>query len=213
MKRILEPSELMLMEDQCNEYFNANRIRMRKFFIQQLVNTIEVSGTIADLGCGPCDYDVCISKIFPTITIDAYDGSAAMIALAKKNTILFPNINVLHKTIETIDKKYDVIISANTLHHFSNPAVFWKSVKSMSTGCTNIFIMDLLRPNSISELDNIINSSSIELTKLFKKDFKDSLQAAFTEQEIKEQLLNYDLHLSTITYAGELDIIIIYGSI
>ena len=211
MKRIIEPSELMIIDRQCEEYADAERTRMRDFFIHRLVNTIGILGRVADLGCGPGDYDMCISKIFPTVTIDAYDGSEAMILLAKETTKGSTNINLLHQQIESISKKYDVVISANTLHHFTDPNIFWKSIKTISTGKTNVFIMDLLRPNTLIELNEIVESSSITLSKLFKKDFVDSLHAAFTEEEIKKQLLDNNLNLSTTVYNGELNLITIHG--
>jgi trans-aconitate methyltransferase len=204
----------MLLEDQCKEYANTDRSPMREFFVNQLINTITLHGTIADLGCGPGDYGIHISKIFPDVIIDAYDGSAAMVSLAKKAASNFPNVRVFQVPVDAIDKKYDVIISANTLHHFSDPAVFWKAIKSLSSSSTRVFIMDILRPDSVSKLESIIATSTIKFNDLFRKDFKDSLHAAFTQEEIKEQILSQGLTLSTTTYTidRELDIIIIYGS-
>ena len=211
MNRIPEPTQLMTSVLQCKSYAEADRHRLRDFFVRALLNTFTLSGSVADLGCGPADYDVRIITAFPEILVDAYDGSAAMVELAKENVKEYSNISVIHAEIEKIDKKYDFIISANALHHFFDPNTFWRSIKSMSTGNTRIFIMDLLRPNSLEMLNKMVDSCVEEFSLSFRNDFEDSLKAAFTEQEIKNQLLDNSLNLSTTVYRENIDLIVIYG--
>lgn len=213
MKRIAESEELMLSEHQCNEYSNTDRHRLRNFFVKRLTSSYTLTGVIADLGCGPADYDVEISKFFPDIIIEAIDGSAPMIDIANKNTKGISNIVVKHQMIENIDNTYDAIISANVLHHFFEPDAFWNTIKNISKKNTKIFIMDLVRPSNADSIDAIIKECANDFPQSFKDDFRDSLKAAFTVEEIKSQLEKHDLDLSISVFKDAFEIMIIQGEI
>lgn len=213
MERIVESEELMTSEFQCKEYLNTDRSRLRDFFVRRLAKSFELSGTVADLGCGPADYDVEISKIFPNITIEAIDGSMSMISIARESTKEISSIVVKHQLIEQLNSTYDAVISANVLHHFFDPDVFWKAVKNISKQNTKIFIMDLIRPANPDEIDPIILNCANDFPQSFKDDFRDSLQAAFTVEEIEEQLKRNDLNLLISTFKDAFEIVIIQGEI
>jgi vacuolar-type H+-ATPase subunit C/Vma6 len=53
--------------------------------------------------------------------------------------------------------------------------------------------MDLLRPANESEAQKIVQSVSGKEAEILKEDFYNSLRAAFTVQEIKQQLETADL--------------------
>ena len=211
MKRVPEISELIEKESHCEDYTSANRELLRFFFMLTLGNTFGISGKVADLGCGAADYDVEICRKYPDVIIDAYDGSESMIKIAKKITSNEPRIDVKNQLIENIIGRYDVVISANTLHHFHNPNVFWGTVKNISFPGTKVFVMDLVRPETQDKLDMLVNTCTVNHSEGFKKDFRDSLLASFTEDEIKEQLLQNNLNLSVKIHRHDLDVAIIHG--
>jgi cyclopropane fatty-acyl-phospholipid synthase-like methyltransferase len=155
------------------------------------------NGYIANIGCGTCDYDIEICERFKDIIIDAYDDSEEMIKIAQErvNSSKFKNrINLKKQNIRNIKKKYDMIFSTNTLHHFYDPADFWISIKNMSNDKTKILIIDILRPESDNIINDIVTNSAQTLDNNFIKSYKNSLRSAFTIEEIKTQLVDNNLH-------------------
>jgi ubiquinone/menaquinone biosynthesis C-methylase UbiE len=191
--RILEP-ELMLDFDQCNQYNTANRVNLRNIFLEEINNNFIIEGTIADLGCGLADYSIELYDRFQNIDyIDAYDGSSTMLEIAKSNldqSKKVRKIKLINKLFNDIDEKYDIIYSNNTLHHLHNPDDFWKTIRRLSKPNSSIFIMDLIRPKNTKTLDNLVYMCDEGKIggELFLNDFRNSLLASFSIDEIKKQL-------------------------
>ena len=85
-------------------------------------------------------------------------------------------------------KIYDVIISKDLLHHIPDPDNFWKEIERLANDATSIFVMDLIRPGSEKDARKIVESVSPDEPEILKLDFYNSLLAAFTINEIKEQI-------------------------
>jgi len=197
-------SELMLDNTQCDQYNNADRSILKRIFLQEIRNNFKIKGSIADLGCGPADYSILLYDTFQEVYyIDAYDGSPSMIEIAKHNLNRYSTnrrINLINKMFDEIYGKYDIIFSTNTLHQLHDPNVFWKTIKRLSKTDSSIFIMDLVRPNKTEDIDRIIHIYEDEQIggPLFLEDFRNSLLAAFTVDEIKEQLNDHGFDSSLI---------------
>ena len=84
--------------------------------------------------------------------------------------------------------KFDIIISNSLLHHLHKPEDFWETVKALSHDDSQIFIADLFRPESESEIQTLVTRHMADSPPVLKKDFYNSLNAAFTPLEIQEQL-------------------------
>jgi trans-aconitate methyltransferase len=187
MKRVLEP-ELMLDQEQCLEFYRSVPDIVLSEKLRFLPETI--SGTVGELGCGPAVFTKMLLEKFPSISIDAYDGSDQMLRLAKMHIDDQDRINIINELIENIDKKYDMIISLNTLHHIHDPLIFWNTVKRMSTNHTKILVTDLMRPNDEESVYRIVDQvlGQSNENSLFKEDFVNSLKASFTKEEVEEQV-------------------------
>jgi ubiquinone/menaquinone biosynthesis C-methylase UbiE len=214
MKRIIEPDILMLDEDQCREFYEAHREGLIEFFIDQITYH-KVQGDIADLGCGPADYSFALSREFENIHIDCYDGSPTMIEIARDLVVADNKKITLYNTMfNDIKKTYDWVISTNTLHHFENPNEFWNVVKNISKPNANVFIMDLARPESEEIIEQYIEKFSFLDGEIFKNDFRNSLRASFTKEELEEQLKTNGLEtLSVDLCSFPLEILIVSGTI
>jgi len=90
--------------------------------------------------------------------------------------------------IEVPEKQYSVIISNSLLHHLHDPVVLWRCIKNYSPQCTAIFVMDLMRPQTTQEAKELVNTYSGAEPLILKQDFYNSLCAAFTLEEVQDQL-------------------------
>lgn len=196
MKRILEP-ELMKEIEQVSAYANADFEEPHSNFIAMLRSYCGSENeirTALDLGCGPGDITFKFAKVFPETIIDSVDGSKEMLDFAK-NILAEKNefqvrINYIHSMIDDYKstKKYDLIYSNSLLHHLPDPMVLWNKIAELSSSETYIFIMDLLRPETIEEAAKLKALYVRDEPEVLQKDFYNSLLAAFEIDEVKEQL-------------------------
>ena len=204
MKRISEP-ELMLEPDQVRAYAEADFEEPHSNFInlfnEKFPDDIP-GGLVLDLGCGPGDISFRFATAFQDTQIHAVDGSMEMLKYANgllsnktdiKNRIIF-----IHSTIQDYNPidKYDYIISNSLLHHLVDPMVLWVSVKNFSNIKCRFFIMDLLRPESIEDAMKLTNKYFKDAPGVLKKDFHNSLLAAFEVDEVVNQLATAGLDLT-----------------
>ena len=195
MKRIPEP-ELMTDEEQAIAYANADFKEPHNHFLELLTasvgNKLPESGTAIDLGCGAADISIRFAKVFPDYQIDALDGSEAMLAEGVKaiNAAGLTRINLIQVYLQETtltDKEYDLIFSNSLLHHLHDPMLLWNAVK-VAKGNPSIFIMDLMRPETAGQVDNLVNEYAQDEPEILQRDFRNSLKAAFTPDEVVLQL-------------------------
>jgi ubiquinone/menaquinone biosynthesis C-methylase UbiE len=219
MYRVPE-QELMTDENQAVGFNVSARSQSTYAYIEcyKLLCKVE-SGTVIDLGCGPGKLIVELAKLYPQLSITGVDASPAMIKIAKNNITdnrLQDSISLIESRFETLkDNTYDVITSAGTLHHTLNPAVFWNTIKRLAKPNSFVYIMDLVRPNSEADVLNIVQALGEHSNTYLKEDQFNSLKAAFTKEEIKDQLLQAGLTLKVIVTEHQLygKLVFIYGTI
>ena len=94
------------------------------------------------------------------------------------------------------------VISNALLHHLHNPQVLWESAKLLALPGAPIFVMDLFRPASLRQAKSVVEQYAAEAPDVLKRDFYNSLLAAFRVDEVKVQLqksgLSY-LHVEEIS--------------
>lgn len=191
MLRVTEP-EIMLDSAQSLAYYNYDRSKTKNLVknFYQLLLPSQVN-SIVDLGCGPGDLTLDLARLHPEATVVGIDGSDAMLALAGVNT----NVSFQRLTIGTdAIGNYDRVVSSMTLHHFHDANVFWNAIKDIDP--KDVFVFDLIRPNSEEELQSYIELNGPYDNIEFQNDFENSLRAAFTFEEISQQLTANGLNMS-----------------
>ncbi len=85
----------------------------------ELKNEINKSKfSCCDFGCGLGNFTDKLYEIFPSWQIYGVDYSQNAISYAKKH---FPNVSFINTELNKLKENFDIIISSNTLEHFSNP--------------------------------------------------------------------------------------------
>jgi len=156
---------------------------------------VELEGNILDLGCGPGDIAFRFAARFPNSSVIGVDGSGAMISLANERradeTQLRDRVTFIEGFIPGAPippGPYSAIVSNSLLHHLHHPELLWQTVSQYASPGTKIFIADLYRPMSEEDARLITDEYSADEPAILRRDFYNSLLAAFEPKEIRQQL-------------------------
>jgi ubiquinone/menaquinone biosynthesis C-methylase UbiE len=219
MERIVEP-ELMEGEEQSLAYAEADFEQPHSYFIQLFQEKFGncIGSNVLDLGCGTGDITLKFAKAYTDCHIDGIDGSKTMLSYAYKdlascNENIIDRVNFIEGILPQISltlAHYDVIISNSLLHHLHNPFVFWQCLQKFSQKGTKIFLMDLLRPDTMEKAHQLVKNYADSEPLILQRDFLNSLCAAFTLSEVKQQLFRENLDYLSLEQISDRHFIV-YG--
>lgn len=196
MQRIPEP-ELMDDEVQARAYAEADFEAPHSYFIelfQQTFQQLNINGSVLDLGCGPADIALRFAMAYPECEVHGVDGAAAMLALGNKairRAGLQQRIRLLRGYLPGISlplQQYGIVISNSLLHHLADPMTLWQTVQEYAAPAAPVFIMDLMRPASTQQAQALREEYAAGEPEILQHDFYHSLLAAYTPQEVRQQL-------------------------
>lgn len=199
MKRVLEP-ELMDDAAQARAYAKADFAEENQGFVDRFREYFPdwAGGHIVDLGCGPADIPIRLLRSFPGARVTAVDASRPMLDLAAEaiaGTGLADRITLRCDRFQslTLSEQADALLSNSLLHHVPNPLQFWFHLKQWAKPGACVLVMDLLRPDSPEAAQAVVDQYAGDEDPILKRDFYNSLLAAFTEDEVAAQLAEMNL--------------------
>ena len=208
MERVLEP-ELMDDERQSIAYARADFSSSNQFFVDGVINEFpRPLRTAVDIGCGPGDVMIRLARALPDLRITAIDASAPMIALARGAVMtegLSDRIELVQGYVPGVALKalsFDAVLSKDLLHHVPDPSVLWKEIARLARPGAVIYVMDLVRPSTPEEARRIVDRVAAREDPILREDFYNSLCAAFTVDELREQVAAAGLDLE-VRQAGD----------
>ena len=201
MERVLEP-ELMDDERQSIAYARADFSSSNQFFVDGVINEFpRPLSTAVDIGCGPGDVMIRLARALPDLRITAIDASAPMITLARGAVMtegLSDRIELVQGYVPGVALRahsFDAVLSKDLLHHVPNPSVLWKEIARLARPRAVIYVMDLVRPSTPEEARRIVDRVAAREDPILREDFYNSLCAAFTVDELREQVAAAGLDL------------------
>jgi SAM-dependent methyltransferase len=203
MDRTPEP-ELMDEPAQAAAYAEADFEAPHSRFVELLLGRFPAEALgdhVLDLGCGPADITVRVARAVPTAQFDGVDGAAAMLdegraRLEREPDALSDRIRLVHDRLPdaTLPRAaYSAILSNSLLHHLHDPDVLWRSVTRYGAPGALVFVMDLRRPDSEDAVDRLVAEHAAGEPDVLRRDFRHSLHAAFTPDEVRDQLARHGL--------------------
>jgi len=208
MERVLE-SELMDDELQSIAYARADFSASNQFFVDGFINDFpQRLRTAVDIGCGPGDVMIRLARALPDLHITAIDASAPMIALARGAVMTegaSDRIELVQGYVPGVAlnaQRFDAVLSKDLLHHVPDPSVLWKEIARLARPGAVIYVMDLVRPSTPEEARRIVDRVAAREDPILREDFYNSLCAAFTVDELREQVAAAGLDLE-VRQAGD----------
>ena len=195
MRRVLEP-ELMTDDAQALAYAKADFADVNQGFVDRFRMAFPdlTGGSLLDLGCGPADIPIRFARALPGLTITGVDGSEAMIALGRqavKDAKQDVRVRLLCARLPGLNlqpQSFNALVSNSLLHHLPTPAVFWQEALRLGRPGAALMVMDLHRPDSEDRARKLVEANAADEATVLKQDFFNSLCAAFTLYEVREQL-------------------------
>jgi 2-polyprenyl-3-methyl-5-hydroxy-6-metoxy-1,4-benzoquinol methylase len=217
MYRKLEP-ELMDDIEQANAYHAADfsgAHNRRVDVFKELAPPEAQRGMFLDLGCGSGDLTVRFLSALGGVSILGIDGSQAMIDIARAVVAQRPTLqgraSFLVECIPTDNiprSKYTTIMTNGFLHHLHDPQNLWETLQGLGTPETFIFVADLRRPSTEEAARRIVEERAADEPDILKRDFFNSLCAAFEPSEIQEQLDSAGISGLKVTLLDEIHLVV-----
>ena len=184
--------------EQAAAYANADFEAPHRFFIELFQRVFPddpvSSGTVLDLGCGPADISVRFARAYPDCVLHGIDGAGAMLREGQRRLTREMLVQRIHLHQANLPQDpapraaYDVIISNSLLHHLHDPQVLWQAINQYGQPGTPIFVMDLQRPTDQQQARALVEEYASDEPMILQRDFYHSLCAAFTPDEVQQQL-------------------------
>ncbi len=151
-------------------------------------------GRILDLGCGPADIPVRLARALPGVEITAVDASGPMLDLARREVDrlgLGRRVALLRARLPGLPLRagrFQGIVSNSLLHHLAEADLFWAEVRHLGQTQARLLVMDLCRPESEARARALVDAAAAGEAEILRRDFFNSLLAAFAVAEVDEQL-------------------------
>jgi trans-aconitate methyltransferase len=174
---------------------------------------------VIDLGCGPADITIRLANQYPQARFTGVDGADAMLEIARNNILqhrsLASRIDVRKAHIGRQEQfaglgPFHAVVSNSLLHHIRDPLDLWKAVRVLAAPGAAVLVMDLIRPQSLATAEKIVATYAANEPEVLRRDFLNSLLAAYRPAEIMEQLVLADIDSLQIETVSDRHLIV-YG--
>lgn len=167
-------------------------------------------GRVVDLGCGTADVTIRFANAFPEVTVAGVDGSEAMLGFGRRavreagldSRITLESRYLPDAELET--RKFDAVICNSLLHHFADPVALWRTAARCAKPGAPVLLIDLLRPADHQTAVQLVNKYAKDARPLLQRDFTASLHAAYTVDEVHQQLRTAGLDGFSVDQVDEL---------
>jgi SAM-dependent methyltransferase len=195
MERTPEP-DLMTEQEQAAAYaaadWSASHGKIPGYYRERFPEFAR--GRVIDLGCGPADVTIRFAQAYPEVTMLGVDGSEAMLVPGRhrlreaglESRIQLEKRYLPDPVLET--GGFDAVISNSLLHHVRDAIALWQFAARCARRGAPVFLVDLLRPPDRETAVRLVNAHAADAPPVLQRDFLASLHAAYTLDELRQQL-------------------------
>lgn len=202
MERIAEP-ELMDEPQQVAAYATADFSLAH----EQLLDHLRAlwhgpdPACAIDLGTGTGDIAMRLARAFPGCRITALDAGTVMLSKAAQLVAeagLASRIELVECRLPDVSSlpRFPLLVSNSLLHHLPDPLILWRVLPQLACPGALVVVMDLHRPQDTETLEQLVMHHAADAHPVLQADFRASLHAAYTCDEVAAQLREAVLPLS-----------------
>ena len=198
--RVLEP-EVMNDPQQVDAYAAADFNDSDQAVVDRIDQLLGLAGEhfapqacLVDLGCGPGNISLRLAQRWTECSVLGLDAAERMLQVAEargSDAGVMPE-RLRYKRVflplEAPALKAQLVVSNSLLHHLHDPMHLWSSVKSLAASRFLVMHRDLKRPDSEASIDALCLRYVSDAPDVLQRDYRASLHAAFTADEVKAQL-------------------------
>ncbi|MCP9804129.1 class I SAM-dependent methyltransferase [Cyanobium sp. T1G-Tous] len=199
MQRIPEP-ELMDKAGQVLAYAQADFATSDAAMVERLAQLCgDDPGTaLVDLGCGPGNISLLLAAHWPAARVLGIDGAPRMLAVARERLagaspdlaarLRFKQALLPLAIAGELEAHFSAVVCNSLLHHLHDPAVLWQTVTQLGSPGAFVYVQDLRRPDNAEAVEALVVSEMEGAPEVLRRDYRASLHAAFTPEEVQQQL-------------------------
>jgi ubiquinone/menaquinone biosynthesis C-methylase UbiE len=209
LERVLEP-EVMDDWQEATAYDAMDFSAVNRDFALTAIDLYPQAVRVLDIGTGTARIPIMLCQEKLDYQILGVDLAQSMLILGRRNIEEAGLLQYIR--LELADGKrlpypnweFDLVISNSLVHHLPDPQSFFQEVARLVKPNGAVLIRDLLRPNSVAEIDQIVAEAG-DYGDRQNQLFRDSLAAALTLDEVQELVTgagmkNYLLEQSSIRH-------------
>jgi ubiquinone/menaquinone biosynthesis C-methylase UbiE len=196
--RRLEP-EVMDTEQEAREYDEMDHSAVNELFVADFLTDcpqklLVDSKGILDLGTGTALIPMEFCRQSEQGQITAVDLADEMLKLARENIArddLSKRIEIVKSDAKQLPFENDcfsAVMSNSIVHHIPKPFIALQEMVRVLKPGGLLFVRDLLRPDSVDQLEALVNEHTSNETDYSRQLFRQSLHAALTVAEVADML-------------------------
>jgi ubiquinone/menaquinone biosynthesis C-methylase UbiE len=177
-----------------HEYATFDNSVVNDEFVTRALELAPPGGHVLDVGTGPGDIAVLFATRAPALRFLAIDLGEHMLGLARRNVAgarLADRVEIARLDAKATGRpagSFDMVISNSLVHHIPDPEQLFRELRRVARPGAGLFIKDLHRPASTSELRALVDKYAAGCTPYQTQTFLDSLHAALTVDEVTAML-------------------------
>jgi ubiquinone/menaquinone biosynthesis C-methylase UbiE len=187
-------------EQEAIEYNTMDHSAVNRAFVDDLLRLVAVSTRVLDVGTGTALIPLELCSRGKQWRVVAVDLAKSMLDVAAKNVAaagLEQQIElklVDAKRLPFGDGEFAVVMSNSIIHHIPDPADCLKEMVRVVSGDGGLlFVRDLLRPNSESQLQHLVETYAADADEHQQRMFGESLHAALTLDEVRALAVRFGI--------------------
>jgi cyclopropane fatty-acyl-phospholipid synthase-like methyltransferase len=206
----------MTEDEQAFAYAAANFAEVNEpvaGWFQNHFSPLQPGTRLLDIGCGTADMTIRLVHAYPGISALGIDGSGIMLSFGQdlvKKAGLTSRIVLERRYFPDAELEtpgFDAVTATNLLHHLSDPLAFWEASRRCAQPGAPIMIADLRRPSDEQMVQHLVERYAWRALPPLRRDFVNSLHAAYTVTEVRQQLDAVGLSDFTVEEAGPLHLV------
>lgn len=218
LERQLEP-EVMNDSDEARAYDNMDHAEVNRAFVSDLlasglldngpVDAEADYSMILDVGTGTAQIPIELCRRFENCRVVANDAATSMLDIARINVsieLCEHRIELHHgdgKQLEYYDDLFDGVMSNSWLHHLPDAD---RGLSEMLRVCKPggwLFSRDLVRPNSVEDIERLVQAHAASETEGNQQLLRQSLHAALTLDEVRSMVVALGLSADAVQITSD----------